>query len=128
MEIRQQIELIFQQLEQMFLQHLTFDFPFSFSWNGNLRFHLLLRLWPFLKFNITLCVTMRLFKLTWMFSWLLNIFIANPTWFDDNEKQRRNHYYCSHRDYAEGQIQEKHSKKQKWLKLKINYFVRHTLE
>ena len=59
---------------------------------------------------------MRLFKLTWMFSWLLDIFIDNSTWFDDNEKQRRNQYHCNHRDYAEGQIQEEHSKQQKWLK------------
>ena len=54
MEIGQRIELIFQQLEQMFLQLLIYDFPFFFSWNRNfLRSHLLWCLRPFLKLKIT---------------------------------------------------------------------------
>ena len=62
------------------------------------------------------------FKLTWTFSPLLDSFIDNSTvtWSDDNKKQWRNQNHCGHCDYAEEQIQEKHSKQQKRLNIKIN--------
>ena len=122
MEIKQQIELIFQQLEQMFLQHLLFDCLFSFSWNRMFQFHLLQRSRTFLKIKMILFVNPVPFKLTWTFSPLLDSFIDNSTvaWSDDNKKKRRNQYHCGHCHYAEDQIHEKHSKQQKWLKIKIN--------
>ena len=64
-------------------------------------------------------------KLTWTFILLLDSFIDSFTvaWSDDNKKKRRNQNHCGHCDYAEDQIQEKHSKQQKRLKIKINFEV-----
>ena len=123
MEIEQRIELIFQQLEQMFLQLLIYDFPFFFAWNRNfLRSHLLWCLRPFLKLKINhkfrRYKSVYLFLLTGKLDFWLNRWIHCWTvaWFDNNKEQWWNQNHCSHCDYAEDQIQEKHSKQQNWLK------------